>query len=143
MWPTWRQLGAQDGAKIKKKSMQKSVQKSILEGIIFLIDFCNDFLSILAPSWDPSWGHVGHIFAQNGGGLWHAPVFFVGSMLFFDFGALLAPSWLHFGGVGARFFQFVGRFGGRLWKVLGSSLEVSGDHLGPMCSVFLAKYFVY
>ena len=70
-------------------------------------------------------------------------MFFVGSMLFFDFSAILAPSWLHFGGVGLDLFDFFGRFGGRFWKVLGSSLEVSGDHLDPMCSVFLAKYFVY
>ena len=98
------------------------------------------------PSWrhvGPTWRHVGHIFAQNGGGLWRAPVFFVGSVLFFDFCAILAPSWLHFGRVGARFFQFVGRCWSRFWKVLGSSLEVSGDHVSPVCSAFLAKHFVY
>ena len=90
-----------------------------------LIDFYIDFLSIFARFWRPTWGHVGHIFAQNGGTLWHAAPFFVGSMLFFDFLAILAPSWLHFGGVGARFFDFLvdlgvdfGRFWGPVWRFL-------------------------
>ena len=70
-------------------------------------------------------GHVGHTFAQNGMPLWDAFGFFVGFMLFFDFGAILAPSWLHFGGVGARFFDFLvdlgvdfGRFWGPVWRFL-------------------------
>ena len=133
--PTWLHFGSQNPP--------KSSQKSIPRGINFLIDFYIDFLSILARFWKPTWGHVGHIFAQNGGILWDPSVFFVGSMLFFDFWALLAPSWLYFWGVGARFFRFFGGCWGRFGKVLGSSLEVSGDHLGPMCSIFLAKYFVY
>ena len=99
-----------------------------------MIDFYIDFLSIFVRFWTPTWGHVGYIFAQNGATVWRAPVFFVGSMLFFDLGALLAPSWLHFGGVGARFFD---RFWYRFWKVLGSSLEVSGDHVVGGVSLFL------
>ena len=35
MWPTWPQLGSQDGAKMEKKSMQKSIKKSMP----FKIDF--------------------------------------------------------------------------------------------------------
>ena len=78
----------------------KILYKSIPRGIKFLIDFGIDFLSILARFWKPTWSHVGYIFAQNGGPLWHAPLFLVGSMLFFDLGGppgpLLVPTCLHF-----------------------------------------------
>ena len=77
-----------------------------------MIDFRFAFLSFLAPFWEPSWGHVGHTFAQNGGTLWRAPLFFVGSMFFFDFLAVLAPSWRHLGsiceGLGLDFGWFLG-----------------------------------
>ena len=37
-WPTWRQVGSQNGAKIEKKSMQKSSKKCIpFKSEIFLI----------------------------------------------------------------------------------------------------------
>ena len=112
--PTWLHFPSQNPP--------KSYQKSILKGIDFLIDCCIDFFSILAPSWDPSWGHVGHIFAQNGGREFNPSLFFVGSMLFFDFWAVLAPSWphfgsilegsgLHFGGFWRPFFHIFVRFG--------------------------------
>ena len=55
MWPTWPQLGSQDGAKMEKKSMQKSIKKSMP----FKIDFWSDFGGFwegkgtkLAPKWD-------------------------------------------------------------------------------------------
>ena len=111
--PTWLHFPSQNPL--------KSFQKSILKGIDFLIDFCIDFLSIRPPSWDPSWGHVGHIFAQNGAVLWRAPLFFVGSMLFFDFLVVLAP----LGSIWARF--------GRVWA---SILEVFGLHFGGFWSRF-------
>ena len=112
--PTWLHFGSQNPP--------KSSQKSIPRGINFLIDFLIDFLLIWARFWRPTWGHVGHIFAQNGARLWGAPLFFVGSMLFFDFLvvlAALAPFWLDFGGFGPPF-----------WKFLGSILEVLGLHFG-------------
>ena len=109
--PFWTQLGSI----LLPKNSPTSLQKSILTGIDFLIVFCIDFFSILAPSWDPGWGHVGHIFAHYGGrGLWHPRLFVVGSMLFFDLGALLTPP-------GATWAQFL-----RGWA---SILEVFGAHL--------------
>ena len=89
----------------------RSFQKSISEGIDFLIDFGIDICTVLAPSWDPTWGHVDHFFAQDGGTELNGPFFFVGSMLFFDLGALMAPSWHH----------------------LGSILDGSGLHFGGFC----------
>ena len=91
------------------QNRSKSLQKSISEGIDFLIYFGIDLCTVLAPSWDSTWDHVDHFFAQDGGTEFKAPLFFVGSMLFFDFGDLLAPSrhnlgsilkgsGLHFGG---------------------------------------------
>ena len=87
-----------------------------------MIHFGIDICTVLAPSWDSTWGHVDHFFAQDGGTEFKAPLFFVGSMLFFDFGALLAPSWthfgsilegsgLHFGGFWRPFFHMFARFG--------------------------------
>ena len=100
---TWLYFGTQNPT--------KSFQKSISEGIDFLIDFGIDICTVLAPSWDPTWGHVDHFFAQDGGTEFKAPFFFVGSMLFFDLGALMAPSWHHFGldfgGFGAPFWRFL------------------------------------
>ena len=77
----------------------KSLQESISKGIDFSIDFSIDLFSILARFWRPTWCHVGHIFFQNGVTLWDAAPFFVGSMLFFDFLAVLAPSWRHLGSI--------------------------------------------
>ena len=88
-----------------------------------MIDFWMDFLSILAPTWDPTWGHVGHLFAQNGATELSSSFFFVGSMLFFDFWAVLAPSWRHLGSIWEGLRLDFGRF-------LGSILEVSDDNLG-------------
>ena len=39
MWPTWPQLGSQDGAKMEKKSMQKSIKNLMHLGIDFWKDF--------------------------------------------------------------------------------------------------------
>ena len=39
MWPTWPQLGSQEGAKMKKKSMQKSIKNLMPLGIDFWVDF--------------------------------------------------------------------------------------------------------
>ena len=117
----WHDFGANLAPFSFPKSM-KIEKKSLLKGIYFLIDFCIDFFSILAPSCDPSWGHVGHIFAQNGGAELSSPLFFVVSMLFYDFWAALAPSrphfgsilegsGLHFGGFWRPFFHIFVRFG--------------------------------
>ena len=115
--PTWLHFDYQNPS--------KSSQKSIPRGINFLIDFGIEFLSIWARFWRPTWSHVGDFFDQNGGSVWRAALFFVGSMFFFDFGAHLAPSWLPFGRVGARFFHFLvdtgvdfGRFWGPVWRFL-------------------------
>ena len=66
--------------------------------------------------------HVGHFFAQNTAALFNGRVVCVESMLFFDFVAVLAPSWphvgsilegsgLHFGGFWRPFFYMFVRFG--------------------------------
>ena len=123
--PTWFHFGSQN--------LSKSSQKSIPRCINFWIDFCIDFFSILAPSWDPSWGHVGHIFLQNGGTLWGAAPLFVGSMLFFAFWVVLAPSWPNLGSI-------LGGFGPPFWRFLGSILEVSGHDLGAMWLVILVLF---
>ena len=39
MWPTWPQLGSQDGAKIDNKSLQKSIKKMMPSKIDFWSDF--------------------------------------------------------------------------------------------------------
>ena len=65
--PTWLHFPSQ--------KPQKSTPKSIPRGINVLIDFWMGFLSILARSWDPTWSHVGHFFAQNGGGFVRPPSF--------------------------------------------------------------------
>ena len=116
--PTWLHFPSQNPP--------KSFQKPIPRCIKFLIDFCIDFFSILAPSWDPSWGHVGHIFLQNGGVGWHAAPLFVGSMLFFDFLVVLAPSWPNLGsilgGFGPPFWRFLvptWRYVGPVWHKMG------------------------
>ena len=105
-----------------------------------MIDFNIDFLSILARFWRPTWGHVGHIFLQNGGPLWDAAPLFVGSMLFFDFLTLLAPSWRHLGSILEGLGLHFGGFGPPFCRFLGSLWEVSGDDLGPMCIVILALF---
>ena len=104
------------------KNPPKSFQKSIPRCIVFSIDFCIDFSSILLRFWKPTWSHVGHFFVQNTA-TGNAPrVVFVGSMLFFDFLAVLAPSWphfgsilegsgVHFGGFWCPFFYMFVRFG--------------------------------
>ena len=51
MWPTWPQLGFQDGAKMEKKSMQKSIKNLMHLGI--------DFWKDLEGFWEPKWSHVG------------------------------------------------------------------------------------
>ena len=85
-----------------------------------------DFLSILASTWDPTWGHVGHFFEKNGATELSSPVFFVGSMLFFDFFAVLAQSWLDFGGFGSRFSRFLAP----CWHHFGAMLGPLGARAG-------------
>ena len=51
MWPTWPQLGSQDGAKMEKKSMQISIKNLMHLGI--------DFWKDLEGYWEPKWSHVG------------------------------------------------------------------------------------
>ena len=117
------------GAKLAQFWFQKSSKilpkKSIPRGINFLIDFYMDFLSIFDRFWKPTWGQVGHIFVQNWGSVSKTTPFFLRSVLFFDLRAFPAPSWLHFGRVGARFFDFwidlggeFGRFWGLVWRLL-------------------------
>ena len=71
--------------------------------------FCIDFSSILLRFGRPTWSHVGHFFAQNTGPANEPWVVYVGSVFFFGFLGVLAPSWrplgsiwegsgLHFGG---------------------------------------------
>ena len=116
--PTWLHFGS--------PNPPKSSQKSIPRGINFLIDFYIDFLSIFARFWRPTWGHVGRIFAQNGGPVWHAPLFFVGSMLFFDFLVVLAPSWPRFGSILESPGLYFGGFWAPFWMFLAPILDVSG-----------------
>ena len=101
-----------------------------------MVDFGIDICTVLAPSWHPTWGHVDHFFAQDGGTEFKAPFFFVGSMLFFDLGALMAPSWhhlgsilegsgLHFGGFWRPFFHIFVRFRGAIVKQVLTSFSKS------------------
>ena len=106
----------------------KTLQKPTPRGTKILIDFCIAFLSFLAPFWDPSWGHVGHFFgpelgARNGG-----RVVFVGSMFFFEFLAVLAPSWPHLGSILAP----LGPTWPRFWRFWGPFWHRFGAMLGPL-----------
>ena len=90
------------------KNPPKSFQKSIPRCIDFSIDFCIDFSSIFLRFWRPTWSHVGHFFAQNTATLTNGWVVYVGSIFFFGFWGVLAPS----------------------WRPLGSIWEGSGLHVG-------------
>ena len=85
----------------------------------FLHRFFFDFNSILGPKLGPCWPH----FRSKWRSAVASAAFFLGSILFFDFLAVLALSWRHLGSIweGLRF-----DFG----KFLGSILEVSDDNLG-------------
>ena len=50
-WPTWSQLGSQNGAKMAKKSIPKS--------IIFLMPLGIDFWMDFGGFWVPKWSQVG------------------------------------------------------------------------------------
>ncbi len=65
---------------------------------------------------------------------------FVGSMLFFDFLAVLAPSWPHFGSILEGSGLHFGSFWASFWRFWGSILEVSGHDLGPMRFVILVLF---
>ena len=86
-----------------------------------MMHFCFDFWAILAPFWNLSWGLVGHFFAQKTDGLTEGRGFFVGSSIFINLFAVLAPFWLHFGASGPH---------------LGSIFEGFWSHFG---SIFAAK----
>ena len=125
MVPTWLHFPSQNPSKSSRKSIPRCIE--------FLIDFGIDFFTIFVQFGRPTWGHVGHIFLQNGGVLWHAALFFVGSMLFFDFLARTPwgtpsdrapkpmgyPSWARFSGPCGLGFQ---RFCGPFCKFCGSFL---------------------
>ena len=100
--PTWLHFSSQNPP--------KPFQKSIPRCIDFSIDFCIVFSSILLRFWKPTWSHVGHFFAQNTATLTKTRVFFVGSIFFFGFLDVLAPSWRHLGsiweGSGLHFARF-------------------------------------
>ena len=96
----------------------KIVSKSDLERHRFFDRFLHrffiDFCSLGEANLEPFWRH----FRSKWGGELEASLFFVGSMLFFDFLAVLAPSWpnfgsileglgLHFGGFWAPFWRFL------------------------------------
>ena len=51
LWPTWPQLGSQDGAKMKKKSMPKSIKKLMHLGIDFLKGFGRFLGAKMVPCW--------------------------------------------------------------------------------------------
>ena len=90
--------------------------------------FVRFFLSIFARFGKPTWRHVGHFFAQNGAPLWDPALFFVRSMFFFGFLAVLTPSWHHFGSFLAPSW--------RLWnpswlKIFGSILLPSWRYVAP------------
>ena len=97
------------------KNPPKSFQKSIRRCIDFPIDFYIDFFSILLRIWMPTWNHVGHFFAQNTAPGFNTWELYVGSIFFFGFWSILAPS----------------------WRPLGSIWEGSGLHFGSfwcLCS---------
>ena len=108
------------------KVHQKPRKNRSQEASFFQSIFASIVLSIFVRFWRPTWSHVGHLFAQNGGPLWDAALFFLGSMFFFGFLAVLAPSWRHlgsiFGGLGLDF--------GRLF---GFILEGFGLYFGSFC----------
>ena len=81
------------------KNRPATSQKSIPRGIIFSTDFCIDFSTMLLRFWRPTWLHVGHFFAQNTATLTDILVFFVGSVFFFGFLGVLAPSWRPLGSI--------------------------------------------
>ena len=92
----------------------------------FLDRFFLHFGSILGPK-------LATFSSKMGGAGWHAAPFFVGSMLFFDFLVVLAPSWPNLGSI-------LEGFGPPFWKFLGSILEVSGHDLGAMWLVILVLF---
>ena len=91
-----------------------------------MIDFGIDFLSIFGRFWKLTWGHVGHFFAQNTAAEFKGRVVFVGSMLFFDFLVVLAPSWPHFASILEGSGLHFGGFWAPFWRFWGSILDVSG-----------------
>ena len=103
------------------KNPSKSFKKSIPRYIVFSIDFCIAFSSILLRFWRPTWSHVGHFFAQNTAPHPAPSPLFVGSIFFFGFWGVLAPSWrplgsiwegsgLHFGGFLVLIFFTISKF---------------------------------
>ena len=76
----------------------------------FFIDFCSIWEANLAPCWP-------HFPSK-----WGDPVasarFFVGSMFFFIFFAVLAPSWRHLGSIWEGLGLDFGRFWALFWKLL-------------------------
>ena len=113
------------GANLAPRWLPKSSQKSIPRGIDFLIDFCIDFLFILSSNLGPNLAPCWPLFRPKLGDGLRGYLFFVGSMLFFDFferdpwGTPSArapkpmgyPSWARFSGpCGLGFQRFCGPF---------------------------------
>ena len=73
--------------------------------------------------WGPTWRHVGHFFLQKGAAATDANLYFLGSMFFFGFLAILTPSWRHLGSIWEGLGLDFGRF-------LGSILKAFGDNFG-------------
>ena len=104
--PFWDQKSTKIGPKIDPKRHRFFDR--------FLHRFFLDFGSLLGPKLGPCWPH----FPQKRATLWYAAILFVGSMSFFDFLVVLAPSWLdlgsileglglHFGGFWTPFWRFL------------------------------------
>ena len=90
--------------------------------------FRSIFASILLRFWRPTWSHVGHFFLQNTARLNAPRMFFFGSIFFFGFWSVLAPSWRPLGRA---------RFG----RVRASILEVFGAHFLHNFQVFCTHFF--
>ena len=127
---------SQNASKNPPKSFKNQCQDAFhLGSLIFVLD-------------------VGHFFAQNGVTELSSSFFFVGSMLFFDFFAVLAQSWRHLGSIweglgldfGSFWFPFFFIFGNMFepflhtpsvvfrpsWKTHSSSWKTHGKPTAPL-----------
>ena len=110
------QVGRKIEQRSKKKCMENMMQnKSRFEHV--LERFWGDFR---APK--NFWGDSGELYARS----ICAP--FVGSFLFFDFLAVLAPTWPHFGSILAP----LGPTWPRFWRFWAPFLHPVGAMLGPL-----------
>ena len=96
----------------------KSLRKSILEGISFLIDFSTDFFVDFCGFGGPTWRHVGNFFLQKAAAT-GANLYYLGSMFFFGFLAILTPPWHHLGSIWEGPRLDFGRLLGSILKAFG------------------------